>query len=147
MKKFGTPNGAGPGNANANVGFNGDGTPPLPRNADEFKPAEAGAKRDPAVPVDRDCGDPDPPDRFAPALPLARAEELCRTARPTTTGTTAAAGTLDETAGGLATGATGAAGGGGGAHDSDTDTTPNLIGKLNADTGVPAGTSTVNVNE
>ena len=27
MKKFGTPNGAGPGNANENVGFAGVGTP------------------------------------------------------------------------------------------------------------------------
>jgi hypothetical protein len=94
--------------------------------------------------VDPVCADPDLPDRFAPALLFARAEECCRTARPATTGATAVAGTLDETAGGLETGATGAAGG---AHDSDTDTTPSLIGKLNADTGVPAGTSTVNVNE
>jgi hypothetical protein len=30
MKKFGTPNGAGPGSANENVGFDGVGTPPEP---------------------------------------------------------------------------------------------------------------------
>jgi hypothetical protein len=32
MKKFGTPIGAGPGNAKLNVGFDADGTPPEPRN-------------------------------------------------------------------------------------------------------------------
>jgi hypothetical protein len=31
MKKFGTPNGAGPGNANEYVGFAADGTPPADR--------------------------------------------------------------------------------------------------------------------
>jgi hypothetical protein len=30
MKKFGTPKGAGPGNANENDGFDGVGTPPAP---------------------------------------------------------------------------------------------------------------------
>jgi hypothetical protein len=30
MKKFGTPIGAGPGNANENVGLEDDGTPPEP---------------------------------------------------------------------------------------------------------------------
>ena len=35
MKKFGTPNGAGPGNENENVGFPADGTPPEPRNPEE----------------------------------------------------------------------------------------------------------------
>jgi hypothetical protein len=32
MKKFGTPIGAAPGNANENVGFDADGTPPEPRS-------------------------------------------------------------------------------------------------------------------
>jgi hypothetical protein len=32
MKKFGTPNGAGPGNEKLNVGFDGVGTPPVLRS-------------------------------------------------------------------------------------------------------------------
>jgi hypothetical protein len=36
MKKFGTPIGAGPGNANENVGFDDVGTPPKPRAAPGF---------------------------------------------------------------------------------------------------------------
>jgi hypothetical protein len=38
MKKFGTPIGAAPGNANENVGFDAFGTPPAPRNLPVFFP-------------------------------------------------------------------------------------------------------------
>lgn len=37
MKKFGTPNGAAPGNAKENVGFEDDGAPPDERSFDEFE--------------------------------------------------------------------------------------------------------------
>jgi hypothetical protein len=147
MKKFGTPSGAGPGNENANVGFDGDGTPPAPRKIEGVAPAEAGANDPRADPVKRACEPPDATSRRAPARDFARAEECWRTARPAATGATGvdgAAVALDEAGDGLETGA---ASGAGAAHDSDTDTTPNLIGRLNADTGVPAGTLPVNVNE
>jgi hypothetical protein len=50
MKKFGTPNGAAPGNENEYVGFADDGTPPEPRRPPGFAPGVGGANP-PVAPV------------------------------------------------------------------------------------------------
>jgi hypothetical protein len=146
MKKFGTPNGAGPGSANEYVGFNGDGTPPFPRNRDASD--DPGATRRAAAGVldERTCPDRDE----LPAATCVTTEGRSRRVRPAPTGATrwASAGGAGGAAVAVEVVVLVVAGGAAGAaHDSETDTTPRWIGRFNADTGVPAGTSTVNVSE
>jgi hypothetical protein len=141
MKKFGTPIGAGPGNANENVGFDGVGAPVPARNGDTPLRKPLGA----AVPGLTVTDFP----TASPETGLGAGTGLACLFRDGFSVTT-----FPADAGGATAGADGAGvvvvalelvvGAGAAAHDSVIPTIGSFTGKLNADTGVPGGTFTVN---